>query len=853
MYKCPACNRDFSDTEAKGHGFLCPDCGVRLQEVAGPGKGLGTRVRARKGEYTLKGMIGHGGEANVWEAVDGDGHLWVVKFVDKEGLTDRVEIYSKINGLYNVIGLEDWGEHWDEGFVVFPYFSQGKIRPEMFRKAGGVLDWDKLEQLVMDMASAISGVHVNGVVHRDLKPDNILVDDTGNFVLGDFGIATVHSVTTVALTVSYSPPELVSLVADVRKTAGEMTKKIDWWSIGVTLLELIDRHPFAQEPNPVSAIRNFPRDIYINGLNIPDRWKLLLRGLLTKNPLLRWGDDQVKSWIGDGTPMVGPDVAEFLSLDFGGVIYYSIQDLAAAAWHDWDLAMKDLVEDGEIFTLFGYVQKDVRTRFTKIWNNNSLSNAQKIAFVLWTLNPGLCFGFQGRRFETRTELLEFLQSDSQQDQEFLEVLYKNRLFSRYFSITGDKNPYGQEVGQAIKTIQKLEANNAAPMVMALAIDPVFAGQWTKECKQEIVRVKAQTDKYIATNEDASTYLNNLEALKGLLSQSRPHETAWYTKVWGLCNGLKELPGGFVDKEAFAKKLRAFLGDMEDLDLGYGAEPMQYIKFGILLGTLRTEMAHGWIDYDTFKHFLEILELGSGLRSSAPHRIHTVDGALQRENIFRAWQIIDPERPKIELNPIIFQAFSRNYVHFALWIVDKIGADIRMVDDQGNGLMHYAAKGKSRYKSIAELVKKGVKVDSKNRKGETPLYIAATNGYEDTVEVLIEHGADVNAKDKDGKTALYRVATDKSHSVDRTRVEMVRHLLKKGADPNTKDKIDQTPLHRLASRTREWYDIARLLVEHGADVNAKDRWGKTPLDYIPSNSNIRVLLERHGAKHGRDLR
>jgi ankyrin repeat protein len=116
-----------------------------------------------------------------------------------------------------------------------------------------------------------------------------------------------------------------------------------------------------------------------------------------------------------------------------------------------------------------------------------------------------------------------------------------------------------------------------------------------------------------------------------------------------------------------------------------------------------------------------------------------------------------------------------------------------------------------------LLAHGAEIEAKNNNGWTPLMHAAIYNNTDLIKFFVEKGADVNAKDRTGKTALMML-------MDKGAREAIECLLENNADPNIKDKSSRTALMGAARKGR--LIIAALLIEHGADVSVKDKFGKT---------------------------
>lgn len=152
--------------------------------------------------------------------------------------------------------------------------------------------------------------------------------------------------------------------------------------------------------------------------------------------------------------------------------------------------------------------------------------------------------------------------------------------------------------------------------------------------------------------------------------------------------------------------------------------------------------------------------------------------------------------------------------------------------------------------MRSLLNKGMRVNSRNKDGETPLHEAAYQGQIEATRVLIEHGADLNAKDAEGATPLHAAAHCAYDSGDY--VETAKALLAAGAEVDARNNGDWTALHEAAfagnDGRRRTVLMAELLLKHKANVKLVNDWGATPLHLASyqGNADLVKLLLQHGA-------
>ncbi|MGH9046288.1 MAG: Stk1 family PASTA domain-containing Ser/Thr kinase [Acidimicrobiales bacterium] len=158
----------------------------------------------------------------------------------------------------NIVPVFDWGEDAGSYFIVME-FIDGHALSAVLREAGP-LEPGRAAQITAQVAAALASAHRHGVVHRDIKPGNVLITEDGQVKVTDFGIAravnTEESLTQTGAVMGtatyFSPEQAEGLGVDART---------DIYSLGVVLFEMLTGRPPFLGDTPVSVASKHVRDI----------------------------------------------------------------------------------------------------------------------------------------------------------------------------------------------------------------------------------------------------------------------------------------------------------------------------------------------------------------------------------------------------------------------------------------------------------------------------------------------------------------------------------------------------------------------------------------------------------------
>jgi serine/threonine protein kinase len=214
------------------------------------------------GKYRVVAPLGEGGMAAVYKAYQAgmDRHV-ALKILPRHFASDpefvgrfeqEARVIAKLQHVY-ILPVHDYGE--DEGYtyIVMPYVERGTLDDRLEDQP---LPLEEIRKIISQVGDALDYAHTRGLVHRDVKPSNILIDEQGNSLLTDFGISKMVGGTSkftqtgaVIGTPEYMSPEQI--------LGEELDGRSDIYSLGVVLYQLATgRPPYRAETPPAIFVKH---------------------------------------------------------------------------------------------------------------------------------------------------------------------------------------------------------------------------------------------------------------------------------------------------------------------------------------------------------------------------------------------------------------------------------------------------------------------------------------------------------------------------------------------------------------------------------------------------------------------
>lgn len=300
VIKCPKCQFENPDDT-----IYCGRCEalLRSSEKVSVTKTLKTLVRGfRKGtviagKYKIIEKLGEGGMGVVYKAKDTRLERTVAlkflspdltrdsnvqeRFIQEAKAASAIE-HNNVCNIYEIDGTED-----GQVFIAMAYYPGESLRERIEART---LEANEVIDIVLQIAEGLSKAHQKGIIHRDIKPGNIMVTSDGVVKILDFGIAKLAG--QVKLTRTGSTVGTVAYMSPEQAKGGEVDQRTDIWSLGVILYEMISgRLPFKGEHDQAvlySILNKEPAPVKGLPYEVPEDLERIMKKALAKDPEKRY-------------------------------------------------------------------------------------------------------------------------------------------------------------------------------------------------------------------------------------------------------------------------------------------------------------------------------------------------------------------------------------------------------------------------------------------------------------------------------------------------------------------------------------------------------------------------------------
>jgi tetratricopeptide (TPR) repeat protein/predicted Ser/Thr protein kinase len=259
-----------------------------------PGTMVGTR-------YRVESLLGQGGMGAVYKVYDGELDRTVALKLVRPGLAEQLETMQRFKqelllasriSHKNILRIHDLGDWNGAKFITMAYVEGGDLAHLIQNE--GPLTFERALHFTRQLCAALEAAHHEGVIHRDLKPQNILIDRNDTLYVSDFGLAksleseatTMTRAGQILGTPRYMSPEQVE--------AGEVGQASDLYTLGVILYEMFtSQMPFRGDSAMqlmYQRVTEAPRDPRLARPDLPEYLARIILKCLEKDPARRYRD-----------------------------------------------------------------------------------------------------------------------------------------------------------------------------------------------------------------------------------------------------------------------------------------------------------------------------------------------------------------------------------------------------------------------------------------------------------------------------------------------------------------------------------------------------------------------------------
>ncbi len=299
----------------------CQTCGTKMDAARSDGvcaiclfgDALDHEVNEMFGGHELHGVIARGGMGVVYRAMQREPRREVALKTLRGAELDSPEAQTRFRDEARtmaeldhpgILPIHQFGQQDGVLFFTMKLAAGGSLAERTADYAG---QWRKIAALIASVADAVQFAHEHGVLHRDIKPGNILFDEDGNAFVSDFGLAKLAERADGGMTGSaamlgtphYMAPEIAAQGLRAATTA------TDVWSLGVVFYELLaQKRPFKSDSVPALMREIAERDPEAMAQSVPSDLRVIAGKALAKDPARRYASaralaDDLRCWLED--------------------------------------------------------------------------------------------------------------------------------------------------------------------------------------------------------------------------------------------------------------------------------------------------------------------------------------------------------------------------------------------------------------------------------------------------------------------------------------------------------------------------------------------------------------------------
>lgn len=245
------------------------------------------------GPYQIVAPLGEGGMAAVYKAYQPSMERHVALKVLPQQMAQSKEFTARFKREArllaqlqhpHILPVFDYGESDGFTYIVMPFVQSGTLSDLLKSRR---MTNPEIRRIATQIADALGYAHARGMIHRDVKPSNVLIDERGNCLLTDFGLARMSEATSM-LTSSGAVMGTPAYMSPEQGTGKTVDGRSDIYSLGIVLYEMVTgRVPYSAETpiaivfkhiqDPLPSARNFVPDL-------PEELELVLLKALAKHP-----------------------------------------------------------------------------------------------------------------------------------------------------------------------------------------------------------------------------------------------------------------------------------------------------------------------------------------------------------------------------------------------------------------------------------------------------------------------------------------------------------------------------------------------------------------------------------------